>query len=104
MAVGHLKALAHIGNRSGLNIWNLGTGHGYSVLQIIRAFEKVSGKDIAFEVVGRRDGDIAECWSNPDKALRELDWKAECSLLEMVADAWRWQSNNPHGYGSCAQF
>lgn len=103
LADGHLKALANIENHSGLNVWNLGTGQGYSVLQIIRAFEQVSGKNIAFEVVGRRDGDIAECWSNSDKALRELNWKAERGLLEMVEDAWRWQSGNPHGYGNSSR-
>ncbi|RIX79399.1 UDP-glucose 4-epimerase GalE [Acidovorax cavernicola] len=103
LADGHLKALANIENHSGLNVWNLGTGQGYSVLQIIRAFEQVSGKNIAFEVVGRRDGDIAECWSNSDKALRELNWKAERGLLEMIEDAWRWQSSNPHGYGNSSR-
>lgn len=98
LADGHIKALGAIEKKVGIDIWNLGTGQGYSVLEIVRAFEKASGKIIPFNFVPRRKGDIAECWADPTKAFEELNWKAKRGLTEMMSDAWRWQSNNPNGY------
>ncbi|MGV8842921.1 MAG: UDP-glucose 4-epimerase GalE [Pseudomonas sp.] len=98
LADGHLKALQAISQRSGVSIWNLGTGVGYSVLQMIRAFEQASGRPVPYQVVDRRPGDIAECWADPTKAAQELGWKAERCLAQMMADTWRWQSGNPQGY------
>lgn len=95
---GHLCALKALEHKAGLNVWNLGTGRGYSVLEVIRAFERVSGRTIAFEMASPREGDVACCWADATKALRELGWKADRDLDEMIADAWRWQSNNPTGY------
>lgn len=97
---GHLKALKVIDNSSGVHIWNLGTGRGYSVLEIIRAFEEVSGRSVPFRIAPRRPGDIAECWADPSKAQAELGWKATRGLQTMMADTWRWQSDNPQGYDS----
>jgi UDP-glucose 4-epimerase len=102
LADGHLKALQVIKQKTGVNIWNLGTGTGYSVLEMVRAFEQVSGQSVPYQIVGRRPGDIAECWSDPAKAALELGWKAERGLPEMMADTWRWQSRNPQGYASKA--
>ena len=98
LARGHLAALNYLIQNSGAHVWNLGTGVGYSVLQMIEAFEQVCGKRIPYRITERRPGDIAECWSSPEKALRELGWKAGFDLKQMVEDAWRWQSNNPDGY------
>jgi UDP-glucose 4-epimerase len=98
LARGHLAALDYISGQSGVFIWNLGTGRGYSVLEMIRAFEAASGRPVPFEIVARRPGDIAKCWSDPEKAARELKWRAERGLDEMMADTWRWQSGNPEGY------
>jgi UDP-glucose 4-epimerase len=98
LANGHLKALDAIRLKAGLNVWNLGAGRGYSVLEIVRAFEQVSARKIPYQLVPRRPGDIAACWANPQKAFRELGWKAERGLIDMIADAWRWQSRNPQGY------
>lgn len=98
LANGHIRALDVIGRQPGLHVWNLGTGRGYSVLEMIHAFELASGREIPYEIVSRRSGDIAECWADPSKALKELDWKAERGLAEMMADAWRWQSRNAEGY------
>lgn len=95
---GHISALDAIADRPGLDVWNLGTGSGHSVLEMIHAFERASGREIPYEVVPRRPGDIAECWADPSKALRELGWKAERDLVEMMADTWRWQVNNAEGY------
>jgi UDP-glucose 4-epimerase len=102
LAIGHLKALDAIGHKAGLDVWNLGTGRGYSVLEIIRAFEQVSGCHIPYQLVPRRPGDIATCWANPKKAFDELGWKAVHGLNDMMADAWRWQSQNPEGYLSAS--
>jgi UDP-glucose 4-epimerase len=99
LAEGHLKALLNIIQKSGVNIWNLGTGVGYSVLEMIRAFEQASGREVPYQVVERRPGDIAQCWADPTKAAHELDWRAKRGLPEMMADTWRWQSGNPQGYG-----
>jgi UDP-glucose 4-epimerase len=98
LAVGHVKALAKLAPGSGLNIYNLGTGVGYSVLDIVKNFEEATGVKIPYEIQARRPGDIATCYSKADKAERELGWKAENGIKEMCADSWRWQSQNPNGY------
>lgn len=98
LAKGHLKSLQILEQKNGTHIWNLGTGQGYSVLEIIGAFEKASQKSIPYEFVERRQGDIASCWADPSKAKIELDWKAELNLDEMMKDTWRWQNQNPNGY------
>lgn len=95
---GHLAAKRVLHAREGIGIWNLGTGQGYSVLEIIQAFEAASGHAVPYRVVARRQGDIAECWADASLAARELGWKAERGLAQMMADTWRWQSRNPHGY------
>lgn len=95
---GHIAALQKVGSRSGLHVYNLGTGNGSSVLDMVKAFESASGKTVPYKVVDRRPGDIAECWADPAKAKNELDWQATRSLEEMTTDTWRWQSNNPQGY------
>ncbi len=99
LALGHLAALAKLAEAPGLRTWNLGTGRGFSVLEVVRAFEEASGRRVPYRVVPRRPGDIARCWADPARAERELGWKATRGLPEMCADAWRWQSTNPDGYG-----
>ncbi|OEF27627.1 UDP-glucose 4-epimerase GalE [Vibrio rumoiensis] len=98
LADGHLAALKHVGRKQGLHIYNLGTGCGNSVLEMVSAFEKASGTKVPYKLVDRRPGDIAECWADPAKAQADLNWKATRSLEEMTEDTWRWQSNNPQGY------
>lgn len=98
LADGHLAALNHRGKKAGLHIYNLGTGNGLSVLQMIDAFSKTAGVDVAYQVAPRRAGDIAECWADPSKAKTELHWEASRTIEDMTADLWRWQSNNPTGY------
>jgi len=98
LALGHLKALKKITQKTVLTIYNLGTGRGYSVLEILRAFEIASGKKIPYKVVDRRVGDIAICFADPSRAKKELGWSANKDIQDMCADAWRWQSNNPDGY------
>lgn len=98
LAVGHLKALNKAMSGSGIDVYNLGTGKGYSVLEIVSAFEKATGIKIPYDIVGRRSGDVAECFADPTKAEIELNWKAKRGIEEMCADAWRWQAQNPHGY------
>lgn len=98
LALGHVKAVEKVRSCTGLNIYNLGTGHGYSVLDVVKAFEKASGVEIKYEIMPRRAGDIATCYSDPSKALKELGWKAERGIEEMCEDSWRWQSTNPNGY------
>jgi UDP-glucose 4-epimerase len=98
LAEGHLAALRNLVSRPRLSLWNLGTGVGYSVLQVVRAFESVSGHSIPFEFVSRRPGDIAEAFADPTKARRELGWFTQRGLEDMVRDAWRWQSQNPAGF------
>lgn len=98
LAVGHLKALDKIQNRTGVVAYNLGTGRGYSVLEMVGAFQKASGKEIPYLVTDRRPGDIAEAYADPTCAKNELDWTAEKGVNEMCADAWNWQSQNPDGY------
>ena len=95
---GHLHALDALGSISGCKAYNLGAGKGYSVLEIIAAFERITGKAINYKIVERRTGDIAENYADPGLALRELNWKTEKNLDDMVADTWRWQSANPNGY------
>lgn len=97
LAIGHVKAKKAL-QRQGVHIYNLGTGIGYSVLEIIRSFENVSKRTIPFKIEGRRPGDIAICYANPLKAWEELGWKAQYDLNEMCEDSWRWQVNNPNGY------
>lgn len=101
LAKGHLAALKYISsnNNIGFSPFNLGRGKGISVLQLIEAFRQASGCDIPFEFVERRPGDVAECYAAPDHANQKLNWKAELSLTRMCEDAWRWQKNNPNGYG-----
>lgn len=98
LALGHLKALQRIAQHSGISIYNLGTGQGYSVLEMVKAFEQASGQSVPFNISPRRAGDIAECWADPAKALNELGWRAERGLEQMMVDAWRWQSQNPEGF------
>lgn len=99
LAKGHIKALSKlVKEHVGIREYNLGTGIGYSVLQLVREFEKASGKTVPFKIVERRPGDIAACYANSDRALKELGWKAEKSIEDMCIDSWRWQVNNPEGY------
>ena len=98
LADGHIAALNHMNKDSGLYIYNLGTGTGTSVLEVIAAFEKAVGKPIPYKIAERRAGDIAEYWSTPAKAERELGWKAKYNIQDMADDVWRWQSMNPNGY------
>ena len=95
---GHVAALAYIQRQSGLHTFNLGTGQGVSVLDMVKAFEQASGRTIPYKIVERRPGDIAECWAQPSLAEQLLGWKASRSLEQMVEDAWRWQEGNPRGY------
>ncbi|MDD3660449.1 MAG: UDP-glucose 4-epimerase GalE [Lachnospiraceae bacterium] len=98
LALGHVKALSKIQEKAGLCLYNLGTGQGYSVLDIVKNFEEASGVAIPYEIKPRRAGDIATCYADPSKALKELGWKAERGIREMCEDSWRWQSGNPNGY------
>ena len=98
LACGHVKALQKIKEKCGLEIYNLGTGNGYSVLDIVKNFEKATGIKIPYRIKPRRPGDIATCYCDPSKAERELGWKAENDILDMCKDAWNWQSKNPNGY------
>jgi UDP-glucose 4-epimerase len=98
LAIGHLKALNKINAEAGAHIYNLGTGNGYSVFEMVTAFEKAADKPVPYEVKPRRPGDIATCYAAPEKALNELGWQAERGIDEMMEDTWRWQSNNPNGY------
>ncbi len=98
LAKGHLKALEKIMQNQGIEAYNLGTGKGYSVLEMVKAFESVSGRKIPFQIDERRPGDIAVCYADPAKAKNALGWFAEKGIEEMCADAWRWQSENPNGY------
>ena len=98
LAIGHLRALEKLTSNPGVVTYNLGTGRGYSVLEMAAAFEKACGKKIPYEIVERRPGDIAECYANPALANQELGWSANREVEEMCADSWRWQSGNPEGY------
>lgn len=98
LAKGHVKAIEGMNKMDGVNIFNLGTGRGYSVLDIIKAFSKACGKEIPYVIDPRRPGDIATCYSDPSKAEKLLGWKAEKNLDDMCRDAWNWQTKNPNGY------
>ena len=97
LARGHVKALEKLAQPQLLTV-NLGTGQGYSVLQMLQAFERACGKQLPYAIVERRPGDVAQCYANPEHALQTLGWKAELGLEAMCADTWRWQSQNPNGY------
>ena len=97
LALGHIAAIEHC-NDSGVHIYNLGTGKGYSVLDMIHAFEKACGKTLPYQICARRDGDIASCYACPDKAKKDLKWEAKFGIEEMCASQWKWQSGNPKGY------
>lgn len=99
LARGHVKALEKFKEEKTVRIYNLGTGNGYSVLQVVNAFSKACGKELPYEIKPRRAGDIATCYCDPAKAKEELGWVAEYGIEEMCADSWRWQSQNPDGYG-----
>jgi len=98
VAKGHLKALEQLAENPGIVIHNLGTGQGHSVLEVIRAFEEVSGQKLPFKIVSRRPGDAASVYANPQLAERELKWKSGLELQQMCEDSWRWQMKNPKGY------
>lgn len=98
LALGHLSALEKLQENPGVVTYNLGTGHGYSVLDMVSAFEKASGKKVACAIAPRRAGDIAQCYADPSLAEKELGWKATRGIEEMCIDTWRWQSGNPNGY------
>ena len=98
LAVGHVKALKKIEEKAGLCIYNLGTGTGYSVLDIVKNFEEATGVKIPYVIKDRRPGDIAVCYADASKAKAELGWEAKYGIRDMCADSWRWQSNNPNGY------
>ena len=98
LAKGHVKALEKIKEKAGLKVYNLGTGNGYSVLDVIHAFEKACGHTIPYQIKPRREGDIATCYSKCDKAKDELGWEAQYNLDDMVSSSWKWQTMNPNGY------
>lgn len=98
LAQGHLRALEKLIKSSGLDIYNLGTGLGYSVLDMVNNFERITGEKVPYKIVDRRPGDIDSCYADPSKAKKELGWKAKRDIEDMCRDAWNWQVNNPHGY------
>ncbi len=98
LAAGHVAALKAIERKCGLGIYNMGTGHGYSVLDMVNAFIKVNGVDVPYSIKPRRAGDVATCYCNPAKAKEELGWEAKYGIEEMVRDSWNWQKNNPEGF------
>jgi UDP-glucose 4-epimerase len=98
LAIGHLKALEALEKDPGLLTYNLGTGTGYSVLEVVSAFEEATGQEVPYQITDRRPGDIAACYADPQKAKEELGWEAERDLVDMCRDVWRWQSQNPEGY------
>ncbi len=98
LADGHLKALEYLAKHKGVLTVNLGTGNGYSVLEMVKAFEKASGKKVPYKIVPRRPGDVAKCFADPSYAKEVLGWEAKKSVEQMCEDSWRWQSNNPNGY------
>lgn len=98
LAEGHLAAMDHLQDSSGIDVFNLGTGRGYSVLEIVQAFESASDREIPFKIVPRRDGDVATSFANPDRARRILGWQARLGLADMCADVWRWRAKYPTGF------
>ncbi|MES9684673.1 UDP-glucose 4-epimerase GalE [Gottfriedia acidiceleris] len=103
LAKGHLKALEKVIYENGINAYNLGTGKGFSVLEMVRAYEKASGQIISYTIKERRPGDAAICYANPLKAKVELDWEATLDINDMCNDAWNWQKNNPNGYDKVSE-
>ncbi|HEM6339067.1 TPA: UDP-glucose 4-epimerase GalE [Streptococcus suis] len=100
LALGHIKALEKISTTAGVHTYNLGSGQGTSVLDLVQAFEKVNGVPVPYKIVDRRPGDVATCYANADKALAELNWKTEKTIEDMCRDTWNWQSKNPNGFNS----
>ena len=98
LAHAHIKALDRLEQNPGIEIFNVGTGQGYSVLEIVKSFENASGRTIPYKIVDRRPGDIATCYAEPAKAKHQLGWNAKHGIDDMCSDAWRWQRNNPNGY------
>lgn len=98
LAMGHLKAIEYISDKTGVFVHNLGTGTGYSVLDLVKAFEEANGITVPYQIVDRRPGDIAACYADPQKAKDELNWQAEKDIVDMCRDAWNWQKQNPNGY------
>ena len=98
LACGHVNAVAKLADREGVSVYNLGTGHGYSVLQVVEAFGKACGHQVPYVIRPRREGDIATCYCDPGKAAKELNWTARFGIEEMCRDSWNWQSKNPNGY------
>lgn len=98
LAQGHIKSLEKLQENPGIVTYNLGTGNGYSVLEMVEAFREVSGRDIPYKIVDRRSGDIATCYADPSRAEKELGWSAQKDIRDMCKDTWRWQSKNPNGY------
>ena len=98
LARGHVKTLQAVEGKPGVHVWNLGTGKGYSVLDVVKAFEKATGKKVPYQIKPRRAGDIATCYASADKAKRDLGWEAEFGIEEMCRDSWNWQMKNPNGY------
>ena len=101
LARGHVAAISH--SKPGVSAYNLGTGKGTSVLELIAAFSKACGHDVPYKIVDRRPGDIASCYCNPLLAQKELGWKAELSIADACRDAWKWQSQNPNGYAKTGE-
>jgi UDP-glucose 4-epimerase len=98
LAEGHIAALERLTQVTGRHVWNLGTGLGYSVLEVVNGLSQTIGRSVPFQIVGRRPGDTAECWADPSRAQRELGWSADRGLMDMLSDHWRWQEANPKGY------
>lgn len=98
LAIGHLKVLEKLEQNPGVVTYNLGTGQGYSVLDVVKAFEKASGQEVPYQITDRRPGDAASCYADPSKAEQELNWRAQRNLEDMCRDSWQWQSKNPDGY------
>ena len=98
LAVAHVKAIQKLADKEGVSVYNIGTGNGYSVLDVVHAFEKACGHAIKYEIKPRRAGDIARCYCAPAKAAKELGWTAQYGIDEMCAHSWNWQSQNPNGY------
>jgi len=99
LAEGHIKALEKLAHQPGLVTYNLGTGRGYSVLEVLTAFGKACGKTLPYQVMARRPGDVPTSYADPTRASHELGWKAVHGIDDMCVDTWRWQANNPQGYG-----
>ncbi len=102
LAKAHIKALDRFHIHAGVEIFNVGTGRGYSVLEIVKTFEKATGKKVPFKIAARRPGDIAACYADPAKAKSQLKWVAEHGIASMCSDAWRWQQKNPNGYNEAS--